>query len=55
MIKKGRVTYVPPSVFDELDEIQIEDKVKKKADAFKEMAKYSKVGREARKILRLRF
>lgn len=55
MTKKGRVTYVPPSVFDELDEIRLEDKLGKNADAFKEMVKYSKVGREAKRIFRLRF
>lgn len=52
---KGRIVYVPPSVFDELGEIREEDKLESNADAFKEMAKYSRVGREAKKILRLRF
>jgi hypothetical protein len=52
---KGQITYVPPSVFEELVLIQNRKKLKKKADAFKEMAKYSRVGREAEDILRLRF
>lgn len=52
---KGRIVYVPPSVFDELVEIKGEDKLESNADAFKEMAKYSKVGREAKKIFSLRF
>lgn len=52
---KGRITYVPPSVFDELDQIREEDNLEHNADAFKEMAKYSRVGREAKKILRLKF
>jgi hypothetical protein len=52
---KGRIVYVPPSVFDELGAIRNEDNLDCNADAFKEMAKYSRVGREAKKILRLRF
>lgn len=51
----GRITYVPPSVFDELRAIQLKKKCKRRSDAFKEMAKYSQVGREAEDILRLRF
>lgn len=52
---KGKYSYVPPSVFEELSQIRLEDNLKRDADAFKEMAKYSRVGREAKKILTLRF
>lgn len=47
---KGRVTYVPPSVFDELNNIRMEDRLSKNSKAFKRMVEYSQIGREARKI-----
>jgi len=50
MAKKGRPVYVPPSVFEELDNIMKEDKVQSRSDAFKGMVQYSRVGREARRI-----
>ena len=49
-MNKGRVTYVPPSVFNELNNIKIEDGLAKSSQAFKRMVEYSQVGREARKI-----
>ena len=47
---KGRITYVPPSVLDELTDIKRENKLKKNCDAFKEMVNYTKVGREAERL-----
>ena len=47
---KGRVTYVPHSVFGELKNIMDEDNVSKPAIAFTKMVEYSRVGREARKL-----
>jgi len=47
---KGRLTYVPPSVFDELNNIRMEDRLPKQSKAFKKMVEYSQIGREARKI-----
>lgn len=55
MAHKGRVTYVPPSVFEELEQIRQEDKLDRNADAFNEMVKYCQVGREAKKIFRFRW
>lgn len=52
---RGRNTYVPKIVFEELEQIRLEDEIGKNADAFSEMVKYSRVGREAKKIFRLRF
>jgi len=52
---KGKMIYVPPSVMDEVRSIQKEDKEKQRADAFRKMVKYSKVGREAKRILRFRW
>jgi len=50
MRKKGKVVYVPPSVFEELNNIMNEDDIPIQAEAFKGMVKYSQVGREAKKI-----
>ena len=50
MVKKGRVCYVPPIVFEELGNIMAEDDTQEQAEAFKGMVKYSQVGREAKKI-----
>jgi hypothetical protein len=47
---KGRIIYVPPSVIEELDCIQRRKKLKRKADALKEMVKYSKAGREIERV-----
>ena len=52
MKERGRVTYVPPSVFAELQNIMTEDKVGKKAPAFKRMVEYSQIGRETAKLKR---
>jgi hypothetical protein len=52
---KGIVSYVPPSVNEELQIILTRKKLRRRADAFKEMVRYSKVGREAEDILNLRF
>ncbi len=55
MAQKGRMIYVPPIVLDELVEIKQECEIGKNSKAFDEMVKYSRVGREAKKIFRLRF
>lgn len=55
MAKKGRMIYVPPRVVDELEEIKQEDQLTKNAKAFDEMVKYSRVGREAKRLFTLRF
>lgn len=52
---KGKVTYVPGEVFKELEKIKTRKNLKSKSDAFNEMVKYSRVGREAESILTLKF
>lgn len=47
--------YVPPAVLTELDDIMRENSVPSKADAFKELTKYARVGREAERMMKLDF
>lgn len=54
-MKKGCITYVPGIVIEEVNDIMQEDKLKKKSKAFHEMVKYARVGREAGRIMRLKF
>jgi hypothetical protein len=49
---KGRVTYVPPCVFDELKNIMDEEGMNKRSLAFNKMVNFSQVGREATKLKR---
>jgi hypothetical protein len=55
MKKRGKITYVPYSVVDEVNDIAREDLIPegkgKSAEAFRTMVKYSKVGREAKRLL----
>ena len=53
MIKRGKMTYVPPIIIDELEDIRREDCLINNADAFKELCKYARVGREAKRIITL--
>ena len=53
MKKKGRMIYLPPSILDEVEDIMREDKLKTRAEAFRMMYKYSRVGREAKRIYTL--
>jgi len=53
--RKGKIMYVPPVVLTELNDIMRENKVPNKADAFKEMTKYARVGRETERLMRLDF
>jgi hypothetical protein len=52
---KGRITYVPGSVFNEIKNIMDENNIQKPSIAFNEMVKFSQVGREASKIHRFMF
>lgn len=52
---KGRYCYVPPSVFNELNNIKDEEGLDSKhwrSPAFKKMANYSQIGRETTKLKR---
>jgi len=55
MVKKGKMLYVPPVVIDEVEDIIREDKVNSRADAFKELTKYCRVGREVNRLRVLDF
>jgi len=52
---KGKMQYIPPVIIVELDDIMRENKLNNKAQAFKEMAKYTRVGREAERLIKLDF
>ena len=47
---RGRKKYVPPNVLEELNFIKADENLIKDSDAFRQMAGYSKVGREFKKI-----
>ena len=53
MRKKGQKVYVPPSILEEVEDIKREDKLSSRAEAFRMMYKYSRVGREAKRIYTL--
>lgn len=53
--RKGKVMYVPPAVIVELDDIMRENNVFNRADAFKDLTKYARVGREAERLMKLDF
>lgn len=54
-LRKGRMIYVPPVVLDEVELIQQSKNIDQRSDAFNELVKYSRVGREAEQIMRLDF
>jgi hypothetical protein len=54
MRNRGRMVYVPLNALEELQSI-VEQQGKSRAEAFLEMVKYSRVGREAENILKLDF
>lgn len=54
-MKRGRMIYVPHDVLDEIDQIMQHREIEQRAEAMNEMVKYSQVGREAERILKLDF
>jgi len=52
---RGKYIYVPPVVVDELEDIKREDGIFGRAEAFKKMTKYTRVGREVNRLRRLDF
>lgn len=52
---KGKMQYIPPVILTELDDIMRENRLENKSQAFKEMAKYTRVGRELERMKRLDF
>jgi len=53
--KKGRHKWCPASVIDEIEDIKREEGVKRDSDAFVKMVKYTRVGREAKRLITLDF
>lgn len=53
MKRKGKYAYIPPNVLDEAENISASKGLFKQADALKEMARYSQIGREV-EVLRSR-
>jgi len=52
--RKGKMIYVPNVVIKEVEDIMRENKVKLRAHALKEMVDYTKVGREAERIMKFK-
>ena len=52
---RGRIVYCPSKTLEELDRIRMELDIKKRSQAFIEMVKYSEVGREAERLLKIDF
>ena len=53
MAKRGKNTYVPSIIIDEIKDIQREDEVDSQSEAFKKMVKYAQAGRETKRLMRL--
>lgn len=49
--RRGAMVYVPRTVMNEVQSIIVEDNIRIRSRAFEEMVKYSKVGREAKRIM----
>lgn len=50
MVKKGKNTYVPPKLLDEVDNIMKEKGYSSKSVAMNELVTYSRIGRELERI-----
>jgi len=48
---KGQMIYVPPVIIDELQDLQREDDIPVRAEAFKKLVKYAQVGRETKRLI----
>ncbi len=49
-MRKGIVSYVPPNVLNELEQIMKEENIDKRRDGFFKMVEYCRVGREMEKM-----
>jgi hypothetical protein len=50
MVRKGKHTYIPPSVIDEVNDIIKEKKLMMQVQGMNEMVKYCRVGREVERL-----
>ena len=55
MLKKGKVRYVPPSVWDEVEDIKREEGLVFNTEAMRQLVKHARVGREMERIAKLDF
>jgi hypothetical protein len=53
MVKRGRMKYLPANIFDELEQVKNQKGSNRDADALRDMATYSKLGRELERIFYL--
>ena len=49
-MKKGKNKYLPKVAIIELNDIKREDKLQSDSDAFREMVRYTRVGREVKRL-----
>jgi len=52
---KGKVSYIPSVVVDEVEDIRRENNVYDQAEAMKQLIKYARVGREMERIMKLKW
>jgi len=55
MEKRGGMIYAPKIVIDEMNSIRKEEQIDSAAEALKKMVKYTRVGRETRRITLFKF
>ena len=48
--RKGKMIYAPAIVINEIEDIIREDKLFQRSEAFKEMVRYTRVGREVKRL-----
>jgi hypothetical protein len=53
MMIKGKMQYIPANVFKELENIKAQNNINKNAEAFKNMAEFSELGREVKNMMKL--
>lgn len=53
--RKGCKAYVPVSILDEAESIMKEDGVVSRSEAMRSLVKYARVGREAKRIMTLKW
>ena len=52
-IKKGRVGWIPALLWTEAEDIKREDNINSDSQAMRELVKYARVGREAKRLITL--
>jgi hypothetical protein len=52
---RGRMKYFPPVLIDELNDLKMEEKITIDHEAINKLVKYARIGREANRIMNLKF